>query len=37
MDRATLWMSAHSYETVQDIELNNMVDNHITRDWSYSI
>ena len=32
IDRATLWMSAHSYKTVQDIRLNNMVDKHITHD-----
>ena len=27
-------MSAHSYKTVQDIELNSMVDKHITCHWS---
>ena len=27
-------MSAYSYKTVQDIELNSMVDKHITRHWS---
>ena len=30
-------MSAHSYKTVQDIRLNNMVDKHITCDWNYSV
>ena len=37
MNRATLWISVHSYKTVQNIELNSMVDKHITCDWSYSI
>ena len=37
IDRATLWMSKHSYKTVQDIELNNMVNKYITCEWSYSI
>ena len=32
MNRATLWISIHNYETVQNIKLNNMVDKHITRD-----
>ena len=30
-------MSVHSYKTVQDIRLNNMVDKHITCDWNYSV
>ena len=37
IDRATLWMSAYSYKTVQYIRVNNMVDKHISRDWSYSV
>ena len=37
IDRATLWMSVHSYKTVQDIRLNSMIDKHITYDWSYSV
>ena len=30
-------MSKHSYKTVQDIELNNMVKKYLTCEWSYSI
>ena len=30
-------MSTHSYETVKNVELNNMVDKHITRDWVCNI
>ena len=37
IDRATLWMSTHNYKTVQDVELNNMVDNHIIWDWIYGV
>ena len=37
IDRATLWMFAHNYKTVQDIRLNNMVDKHITCDWNYYV
>ena len=35
--RVTLWMSAHSYKTVQYIRLNNMLDTYITYDWSSSV
>ena len=37
IDRATLWMSVHSYKTVHDLRLNNMVEKYITCDWIYSI
>ena len=37
MDRDIQWMSTHTYKTVQDINLDSMVDKHITYDWSYSI
>ena len=37
IDRATLWMSAHSYKPVQGIMLNSMVDKYITCDWNYSV
>ena len=37
IDRTTLQVSAYSYKTVQDIELNNMVDKHITCDWIYCV
>ena len=37
IDIETLWITAHSYRTVQDIRLNNIVDKHITCDWSYSV
>ena len=35
--RATLWMSTHSYKTVHDKKLNNMVEKYITCDWIYSV
>ena len=37
IDRAILWMSKHSYKTVKDTELNNMVNKYISCDWSYSV
>ena len=37
IDRATLWMSTHSYKTVHDKKLNNMVEKYITCDWIYSV
>ena len=37
IDRATLWIFKRSYKTVQDIELNNMVNKYITCDWSYNV
>ena len=30
-------MTTHIYETVQEIELNNMVEKHTTHDWIYII
>ena len=35
IDRATLWMSVHSYKTVHDLRLK--VETYITCDWIYSI